>query len=136
MRAYTKEGRKLTDEVLGFKLYLETAEQKRFDTLNPPGMTMQLFEKYLPYAIALDCENEWSAKFEHVIQQAIESGYQPVFYRMQGSTFNASSFTSGFSSGISSTIASASTPPSSSSGGSGGGGSSGGGGGGGGGGGW
>lgn len=136
MRAYTKEGRKMTDLVLGFKRYLETAEQKRFDALNPPGMTMQLFEKYLPYAIALDCENEWSAKFEHVIQQAIESGYQPGFYRMQGSTFNASSFTSGFSSGISSTIASASTPPSSSSGGSGGGGSSGGGGGGGGGGGW
>lgn len=136
MSAYTKEGRKLLDHVLGFKRYLETAEQKMFDALNPPEMTIQLFEKYLPYAIALGCENKWAAKFEAIINQAIEGGYQPVYYRMQGSSFSASSFASGISSGISSTIASATTPPSSSSGGSGGGGSSGGGGGGGGGGGW
>lgn len=136
MQAYTTEGRKLLDHVLGFKMYLETTEQNKFDTMNPPDLTIQLFEKYLPYAIALECENQWSERFETIINKAIEGGYQPAYFNMHGSSLNMRTFTSGLSSGISNTIASASTPPSSSSGGSGGGGSSGGGGGGGGGGGW
>jgi uncharacterized membrane protein len=136
MSAYTPEGRKLVDHILGFKMYLETTEQRIFDKLNPPEMTLQLFEKYLPYAIALDCENEWSKKFESVINAAILNGYQPTYYTSTFSSFNANSFTQGMASGLSGTISSASTPPSSSSGGSSGGGFSGGGGGGGGGGGW
>ncbi|MFT3909912.1 MAG: DUF2207 domain-containing protein [Ferruginibacter sp.] len=135
MSAYTPEGRAVADHVLGFKMYLETAEQLRFDKMNPPEMTIQLFEKYLPYAIALKCENAWSAKFEDVISKATAGGYQPTYF-YGGTTFHVASFTSGISSGLASTISSASTPPSSSSGGSSGGGSSGGGGGGGGGGGW
>ena len=104
--------------------------------MNPPDLTIQLFEKYLPYAIALECENQWSEKFETIINNTVEGGYQPAYFNMHGSNLNMRTFTSGLSSGISNTIASASTPPSSSGGGSGGGGSSGGGGGGGGGGGW
>ena len=136
LQAYSIEGRKILDHVLGFRMYLETTEQKKFDTMNPPDLTIQLFEKYLPYAIALECENQWSEKFETIINNAVEGGYQPAYFNMHGSNLNMRTFTSGLSSGISNTIASASTPPSSSGGGSGGGGSSGGGGGGGGGGGW
>ncbi len=142
MKAYSVEGRKILDHILGFKMYLETTEQNIFDKMNPPEMTLQLFEKYLPYAIALGCENKWSDKFESIINQAIQNGYQPSYYTGGTSNigkFSANSFASSMSSmssGMSSTISSASSPPSSSSGGSGGGGSSGGGGGGGGGGGW
>ncbi|MBL7926246.1 MAG: DUF2207 domain-containing protein [Bacteroidia bacterium] len=136
LQAYSNEGRKILDHVLGFKMYVETAEQIKYDAMNPPDLTIQLFEKYLPYAIALECENQWASKFENVLEKAIEGGYQPTYFSMHGSNFNSHAFASGLSGGISSTIASASTPPSSSSGGSGGGGSSGGGGGGGGGGGW
>ncbi len=32
--------------------------------LNAPDITPQVFEKFLPYAIALDCEDAWSKKFE------------------------------------------------------------------------
>jgi uncharacterized membrane protein len=75
--------------------------------------------------------------FRNIIDKAIQDGYEPSYYRgITAGSFDYSSFSSGISSGLSSTISSASTPPSESSGGSGGGGSSGGGGGGGGGGGW
>ncbi len=139
MSAYTEEGRAVTDHILGFKMYLEQAEQRMYNMLTPPEKSLDLFEKYLPYAIALGVENEWAEKFDSIIQKAIESGYQPAYFRGSagsfGNSFNVAAMSAGISSGLSSTISSASTPPSSSSG-SGGGGSSGGGGGGGGGGGW
>jgi len=139
MSAYTHEGRAVTDHILGFKMYLEQAEQRVYNMLTPPEKNLELFEKYLPYAIALGVENEWAEKFDSIIQHAIEAGYQPAYFRGNAGSFsnnfNIAAMSAGISSGLSSTISSASTPPSSSSG-SGGGGSSGGGGGGGGGGGW
>jgi uncharacterized membrane protein len=120
-------------------MYLEQAEQRVYNMLTPPEKNLELFEKYLPYAIALGVENEWAQKFDNIIQQAIAQGYQPAYFMGSSgsfsSNFNVAAMSTGISSGLSSTISSASTPPSSSSG-SGGGGSSGGGGGGGGGGGW
>jgi uncharacterized membrane protein YgcG len=130
--AYTPQGRDITDHILGFKRYLSTTEQSVFDTLNPPEMTLQLFEKYLPYAIALQCENRWAKKFESIISNAIQNGYSPSYYNVSNSTFSTRHFSHSLSSGLTGSISSATTPPSSSSGG----GSSGGGGGGGGGGGW
>jgi uncharacterized membrane protein YgcG len=139
IKAYSVHGRKTADAILGFKMYLETTEQDRFDRMNPPEMTLQLFEKYLPYAIVLEVENQWASKFNAIIEKAIADGQEPIMYRHYRSMSSSSysSFTSSLSSGLSSSVSSASTPPSSSSSsGSFGGGSSGGGGGGGGGGGW
>lgn len=138
MPAYTKEGRKVLDHILGFKMYLTTAEEKRFDQLNPPEKTLALFEKYLPYAIALECQSQWSDKFEKILDEAITNdNYHPTYYS-GSNNMSFHSMSSGLSSGLSGAISSASTAPSSSSGGgsSSGGSSSGGGGGGGGGGGW
>jgi len=136
--AYTPEGMLIRDHIQGFRMYLNAADQHVFDMLNPPEMDLQLFEKYLPYAIALQCENRWAKKFEKILQNALDGGTTPSYYRssISGQKFRAASFSSGISSGLSKTISSASTPPSKSSGGSSGGGRSGGGGGGGGGGGW
>jgi uncharacterized membrane protein YgcG len=130
MGAYTVEGRKLADQILGFKMYLEAAEKHVFDKLMPPEKTLELFEKYLPFAIALKVENQWAAQFEEVLQRAIENNtYNPAWYSGSMSNFShSSSFASSFASGLSNTVSSASSPPSSSSGGSSGGGSSGGGG--------
>lgn len=135
MSAYTVEGRKIVDHILGFKMYLEAAEEKVFDHFTPPDKSLELFERYLPYAIALNCENKWSQKFEGIIETAMNGGYEPTYYPGSYSSFN-SSFSSTLSSNLSSTISSASVAPSSSGSGGGGGGFSGGGGGGGGGGGW
>jgi uncharacterized membrane protein len=137
LRAPTVAGRKLLDQIEGFRMYMTTAEEERLKILNPPEKTPELFERYLPYALALDCENEWNTKFAAVLAAAAAAGaVAPMWY--SGSNWDwgrSGSFTSSLGSGLASSVASASTAPGSSSG-SGGGGSSGGGGGGGGGGGW
>jgi uncharacterized membrane protein YgcG len=139
MKAPTMAGRKLLDEIEGFRMFLRATEQERLEFLHPPEKTPELFEKYLPYAVALDVENRWADQFSDVfarIQQAEGRDYNPSFYRGSYTHFNAASFTNDIGNKMASSLSSASTSPSSSSSGSGGGGSSGGGGGGGGGGGW
>lgn len=135
MKAFTIKGRKVMDRIEGLRLYLSVAEKDRLNELNPPEKTPALFEKFLPYALALGVEQQWCEQFADVLAQAgTGPGYRPGWYSggsltMGGMTGLASSLGS-----MSSSIASASSPPGSRSGGSGG--SSGGGGGGGGGGGW
>jgi uncharacterized membrane protein len=103
---------------------------------NPPERTPELFERFLPYALALDVSQQWAEQFEDVLTAA---GYEPTWQRSSDVTaFAPTAFAVGVTSALVGAVASASTAPGSSSGssGSGGGGSSGGGGGGGGGGGW
>jgi uncharacterized membrane protein YgcG len=135
--APTREGRAMLDHIAGFKQYLSITEGERLDRLTPPKDTPELFEKYLPYAIALGVENRWADRFAGVLAAAAAQG-QAGFLWYSGSSDpwnNPGRFAESVGSSLASTISSASTAPGSSSG-SGGGGSSGGGGGGGGGGGW
>lgn len=150
MRAPTVQGRKVMDQLDGFKMYLETAEKNRLNFQGAPEMTVSRFESILPYAIALGVEKPWSEHFEgelarHAVAGVEGDSYRPGWYHSRDS-WNSSS------GGFSKTVAAATTgmaaamvaaqPVQSSSsgfssgGGGGGGGSSGGGGGGGGGGGW
>jgi|WetSurMetagenome_2_1015567.scaffolds.fasta_scaffold28631_2 uncharacterized membrane protein YgcG len=138
LKAPTRTGRGVMDEIEGFRLYLSIAEKERFAMLNPPDKTPELFEKYLPYALALDVENQWNEQFAGVLAKATaeEGRYHPAWYQGRHSMSNdITGFATTLSSSFTSAISSSSTAPGSSSG-SGGGGSSGGGGGGGGGGGW
>jgi hypothetical protein len=143
LKAPTLAGRALMDRIEGFKAFLKAVDADRLQTMVPPNKTPQLFERFLPYALALGVEHAWSEQFSQVLARAAtaegsgsSTGYSPSWYSGSSFTsFSASEFTSGFSSSFSSAISSSSTAPGSSSG-SGGGGSSGGGGGGGGGGGW
>jgi uncharacterized membrane protein YgcG len=135
--APTPEGRKVLDHIAGFKQYLSITERERLDRMTPPADTPELFEKYLPYAIALGVENHWAKRFTGVLTAAAAQGRQGfLWYSGSSSPWNnPTAFAESVGSSLSSTISSASTAPGSASG-SGGGGSSGGGGGGGGGGGW
>lgn len=140
LKAPTRAGRKVLDAVEGFAVFLSATEKDRLAMLNPPEKTPELFEKYLPYALALDLEQSWSEQFSDILSAAAAerggAGYAPIWY--SGTAFSelsAGDFASSMSSSFSDAISSSSTAPSSGSG-SGGGGSSGGGGGGGGGGGW
>jgi Predicted membrane protein (DUF2207) len=137
MSAPTPQGRKVLDQIEGFRMYMRTAEEERLKILNPPEKTPELFERYLPYALALDCENEWNEKFAAVLAAAAAAGAtSPAWYSGSSwSSGNMGSFTDSLGSSLASSAGAASNAPGSSSG-SGGGGSSGGGGGGGGGGGW
>lgn len=126
------------DKIEGFRMYLSVAEKDRLNALNPPEETPQLFEKYLPYAIALGVEQKWAEKFSNILANASMSGqaYAPTwYYGPHWGSGNLTGFSSHLGTSFSHAIAAASSAPGSSSGG-GGGGFSGGGGGGGGGGGW
>lgn len=135
--APTKEGRQVLDRVAGFKQYLSITERERLDRMNPPEDTPELFERYLPYAIALGVENRWAERFAGILAAAAAQGRSGMaWYSGSHSPWtDTDGFANSVGSSLASTISSASTAPGSSSG-SGGGGSSGGGGGGGGGGGW
>ncbi len=137
LKAPTIFGRQIMDQIEGFKLYLEVAEEDRLNFLHEPERTPELFEKYLPYALALEVENAWSEKFTQVLSKSTQmQSYSPVWYSgTNWSSLGAAGFASSLGASFSSAISSSSSAPGSSSG-SGGGGSSGGGGGGGGGGGW
>jgi uncharacterized membrane protein YgcG len=151
LKAPSPEGRKIMDQIDGFKQYLSVAEEDRLEFLNPPKKTPELFERFLPYAIALNVENSWANRFTGVLAAAGVGAAVSAWYSSSNNSFgpdNVGSFTDRVSDSLSTTIASASVPPgsssstsswsgsSSSSGGSSGGGDSGGGGGGGGGSGW
>ena len=138
LKAPTLKGRQVIDQLEGFKMYLSVAEKERLEILHPPERTPELFEKYLPYALALDVENEWSDQFAEVLAQAQSGGqpYSPAWYQGRAwGDFQADRFVNTLGGDFAGAISSSSSPPGSSSG-SGGGGSSGGGGGGGGGSGW
>jgi uncharacterized membrane protein YgcG len=146
LKSPTRLGRKTIDAIEGFRMYLKTAEGDRLNRMVPPGRTPELFEKYLPYAMALGVEQEWAEHFEDVLSAAgHDPGRSLAWYSGGLRTLSPKKFSSELSVSLSSGIAAASISPvsgwsggggvrSGSSGG--GGGSSGGGGGGGGGGGW
>lgn len=138
MKRPTLRGRTLLDEMLGFEEFLEIAEKDELNLRNPPQKTPELFETYLPYALALGVDQEWSERFAIVlatIRQPDGDTYSPAWYNGSWNSSNLSKATSGLSRGLNSAVSASVRAPGSSSGG-GGGGSSGGGGGGGGGGGW
>jgi uncharacterized membrane protein YgcG len=147
LQAPTRSGRQVMDRIEGFRQYLGVAEEDRLEFLHPPEKTPELFERFLPYAVALDVENTWAKRFAGVLAAAgvgaAAAAGSSWYSNESGSASDPVSFAQHLSGDLSSTIASSATPPGSSSGSdgggssdSGGGGSSGDGGGGGGGSGW
>ncbi len=136
MSRRTPTGSEALRRVLGFRLYVATAET-RIQDFNEQQNILNNFAKYLPYAIVFGCVDKWANAFKDLENEAAAS--TAGWYSGSSGAFHVAAFSSGlhsFSSSVSSTLAS--SPSSSGSGGSGGGGggSSGGGGGGGGGGSW
>jgi uncharacterized membrane protein len=121
MPAHTEQGARTLEGVLGFEDFLVHVEAERFNTMIK---TPQMFEKFLPFAMALGVEKNWSKAFQGILTQPPEwyrgSSYGPGFYPIM--------FTNDLSS-MSSRVSSVMTAAPRSSGGSGfgGGGSSGGG---------
>jgi len=139
--AYSVEGRKLEDAIVGLRQYLSIAEADELRRYKAPPQTPEEFAKFLPYAVALDVEKTWADRFAKTIGAAAVAAAVSDYYSSdRGGIFDSNgvaNFTHSLS-GLGDTVSSAATSPGSSSGSSdgGGGGSSGGGGGGGGGSGW
>ena len=88
--APTKKGSRVHSEIAGFKLYLETAEKDRINTggplsEQPPMMSVELYERFLPYAVALGVEKNWTRYFHDVLPREAEA-YRPAYAR--GSRFD------------------------------------------------
>lgn len=138
MRAPTVAGRKLLDQIEGLRLYLSVAERDDLARAKAPPMSVDEYQRLLPYALALDVEKTWGDRLASAIGPAAVAAAatgMAWYVSSNDKSFDAANFGSSLGSSLSSAISSSSSPPGSSSG-SGGGGSSGGGGGGGGGGGW
>lgn len=137
MKRPTIAGRKVLDEAAGFREYLRVAEKDAMNLRNPPALTPELFERYLPFALALGVDQQWSERFAAAlagIRGPERAAYHPVWYGGSWDTRDFGRATATLTSSLGSQISSSMQAPGSSSGG--GGGFSGGGGGGGGGGGW
>src|SRR5690606_20195497 len=56
IKAPSKLGRQIKDEIEGLKMYIDTAEKRQLD-INEPTLTPERFERRLPYAMALRVED-------------------------------------------------------------------------------
>jgi uncharacterized membrane protein YgcG len=128
MPVKTLKGVKALGRIKGFEEFLLRAEKDRLERMNDQN----LFEKYLPYAIALDVSDRWAKAFEGIYQEP------PRWYVSRGGsdTFQPTAFQHSLDSALSTMSSAMHSSPRSSGSGFSGGGSSGGGGGGGGGGSW
>lgn len=83
LRDYTAEGYTLFSEIMGFKMFLSATETERLKIIGtPPTKTPELYEKYLPYAMALGVEDAWSKQFAPLFKQMLQENrpYQPTWH--------------------------------------------------------
>jgi uncharacterized membrane protein len=116
MPARTVEGARAREATLGFKEFLERVDSDRYKRMIT---SPEMFERYLPFAMAFGVEEKWARAFENIYREP------PTWYVGGTGHFSATNFSSNISNMSSAAASSMSSSPSSS--GSGGGGSSGGG---------
>jgi hypothetical protein len=63
MRTPTEQGRKVLDEIEGFRLFLKEVDRFSLNRSDAPDEHVGLYEKYLPYAVALEVEQAWGDRF-------------------------------------------------------------------------
>jgi len=113
MPSYTKKGVLAKEKLLGFKLYLKTAEKDRIKFHNAPEnffKEAKNFEKFLPFAMVFGVEKEWAEQFKDIYNS------EPDWYNnTSGQAFNSVALVSNLSSFSSITSSSLSSSPSSAS---------------------
>jgi uncharacterized membrane protein len=80
MPAHTEQGTRALENVLGFEDFLNHVEADRF---NRTIKTPQMFEKFLPFAMAFGVEKNWSKAFDGIMTQPpgwYRGGSGPIFY--------------------------------------------------------
>jgi len=63
MKAPTAQGRRLLDEIEGFRQFLSSVEKFSMDRQDGPTVAPGIYERYLPYAVALEVEQAWGDRF-------------------------------------------------------------------------
>jgi uncharacterized membrane protein YgcG len=80
MPAHTQTGARALEGVLGFEDFLNHVEADRF---NRTIKTPEMFEKFLPFAMALGVEKNWSNAFKNIYTQPpqwYQGSFGPGFY--------------------------------------------------------
>jgi hypothetical protein len=85
MRAHTSEGLRAVEAALGFEDFLQHVE---VDRINRMEKTPALFEKFLPYAMALGIEKKWVSAFGDICKTP------PQWY--QGGVYGSNFYMMGF----------------------------------------
>jgi uncharacterized membrane protein len=85
MPAKTKAGALAYMAILGFQEFLNRAEKDKIERMGD----MELFTKFLPYAIALDVADNWAEAFEGIYQEPPNWYVSPGGFR----TFHPAGFT-------------------------------------------
>jgi uncharacterized membrane protein len=88
MPAKTRTGAMAYMDSLGFQEFMNRAERDRLERMGD----MNLFSKFLPYAIALDVADNWAKAFEGIYQEPPDWYVSPGGFR----TFTPSGFTHSF----------------------------------------
>ncbi|HYJ40254.1 MAG TPA: DUF2207 domain-containing protein, partial [Steroidobacteraceae bacterium] len=85
LKAPTVAGQSIMDHIRGFKMYLEVAEGEELKRMKapPPPLTPQLYESYLPAALALGVEQRWAERFASVLDVQAPN-YAPAWYAGSG----------------------------------------------------
>jgi hypothetical protein len=63
-------GRQVSDQIAGFRQFLEKVDRDKLDRLNPAGSAQEDLDRYLPYAIALEVKEAWG---DHLSQTFLAS---------------------------------------------------------------
>lgn len=70
MSRLSKHGAEVYEEILGFKKFIKLTEQERLKFFSSPKAYADTFEKYLPYAMVLELEEEWGREFQDAYTQS------------------------------------------------------------------
>jgi uncharacterized membrane protein len=85
MPVKTRAGASAYMDILGFQEFMNRAEKDRLERMGD----MNLFSKFLPYAIALDVADNWAKAFEGIYQDPPDWYVSPIGFR----TFSPYAFT-------------------------------------------
>ncbi len=82
-KTQARSGRALMGQVEGLRMFLTTTDWQHRDARLARKLTRDLFERFLPYAMALNVEKVWSEKFAAALTHMAQEGtvaYSPVWY--------------------------------------------------------
>ena len=75
----TQLGANRAPEMEGFFQYLTMGETDELRSVHPLNKTPEVYQEYLPYAVALDIEDIWGEKFSEVLSDAVLKGMYETF---------------------------------------------------------
>jgi uncharacterized membrane protein len=72
MGKYTEKGKVTQEKILGLKLFMTKTVKDRLAMMQSPEEFQELFEKLLPYAIALEVEEKWAKQFKDLFDRPMK----------------------------------------------------------------